>query len=231
MSRFKRNEKGNLPVQPRKRKDVVVSPASILKNGKSNGNSNNNNGLNGGNGNGKLTPKQAKFVDEYLVDLNATQATIRAGYSKKTADVIASQNLSKIRVQQAIQKRRDELQKATQWTQEEVLNGYRKLAYYTLDEIYNDDGTLKPISEISPNARFAVSGVKILKTKTSKTSKDGGKTASETTMQDLKFSDKKAVLDQVGKHLGMFKDEEGSGPGNKFNFNAPVQINVGLAEE
>lgn len=50
----------------------------------------------------KLTPKQALFVKEYMVDLNATQAAIRAGYSKKTADVIGNQNLGKLNVSQAI---------------------------------------------------------------------------------------------------------------------------------
>jgi len=49
-----------------------------------------------------LTPKQALFVKEYLVDLNATQAAIRAGYSEKTAQVIGSENLSKPLIQAAI---------------------------------------------------------------------------------------------------------------------------------
>ena len=72
------------------------------------------NGSNGkggrGRGNGKLTPRQQKFVDEYLKDLNATQAAIRAGYSKKTAQPIGAQNLCKLMIQAAIQKRRKELQ-------------------------------------------------------------------------------------------------------------------------
>ncbi len=50
----------------------------------------------------KLTPKQARFVEEYGVDLNATQAAIRAGYSPRTAKVIASQNLTKLNIQAAI---------------------------------------------------------------------------------------------------------------------------------
>ena len=50
----------------------------------------------------KLTEKQQRFVDEYLIDLNATQAAIRAGYSAKTAQEQGSQNLSKLMVQQAI---------------------------------------------------------------------------------------------------------------------------------
>lgn len=51
----------------------------------------------------KLTEKQKRFVAEYLVDLNATQAAIRAGYSPKTANRIGSQNLSKVDVQTEIE--------------------------------------------------------------------------------------------------------------------------------
>ena len=52
-----------------------------------------------------LTPKQTKFIDEYMKDLNATQAAIRAGYSPKTARQIASQNLSKLHIRAEIAKR------------------------------------------------------------------------------------------------------------------------------
>lgn len=57
----------------------------------------------------ELTEKQQRFVDEYLVDLNGTQAAIRAGYSPKTAHVIASENIRKPYLAAAILKRRDEL--------------------------------------------------------------------------------------------------------------------------
>ena len=53
----------------------------------------------------KLTEKQQRFVDEYLIDLNATQAAIRAGYSVKTAKDIGCQNLAKLNIQQAISER------------------------------------------------------------------------------------------------------------------------------
>ena len=55
-----------------------------------------------------MTPRQEKFCIEYLIDLNATQAAIRAGYSKKTADRIANQNLRKLEIQSRIKKMRDE---------------------------------------------------------------------------------------------------------------------------
>ena len=57
----------------------------------------------------KLTHKQQRFIDEYLIDFNATQAAIRAGYSKDTANRIGSENLSKLDIQEAIQSRLKEL--------------------------------------------------------------------------------------------------------------------------
>lgn len=76
----------------------------------------------------KLTAKQQRFVDEYLVDCNATQAAIRAGYSKKTANVIAAQLLTKLNISHAIQARLKELQQKTQITQEYVREGLQEVA-------------------------------------------------------------------------------------------------------
>ncbi|WP_093231797.1 terminase small subunit [Thermoflavimicrobium dichotomicum] len=61
----------------------------------------------------KLTPKQQRFVEEYLIDLNATQAAIRAGYSKKTAEAIASRLLRNVKVQTAIQQAKKERSERT----------------------------------------------------------------------------------------------------------------------
>ena len=60
-----------------------------------------------------FTPKQARFVEEYLVDLNATQAAIRAGYSKKTARQVASENLTKPDIQEAIAAAQDDRSERT----------------------------------------------------------------------------------------------------------------------
>lgn len=71
----------------------------------------------------KLTDKQKLFVGEYLVDLNATNAAIRAGYSKKNADKIGSQLLGKARVHEAIQKAMDKRSKRTEIKADSVLEG------------------------------------------------------------------------------------------------------------
>ena len=107
----------------------------------------------------KLTDKQQKFVEEYLVDLNATQAAIRAGYSEPTAQQIGSENLTKPVIAEAIQKAFDERSKRTEITQDYVLNTIKDMVEksrqigpviieeegeeVTIDNLYNANAVLK----------------------------------------------------------------------------------------
>ncbi len=93
----------------------------------------------------KRTPKQERFIAEYLIDLNATQAAIRAGYSEKTAEVIACQNLIKL-------KGEIELAKASRierlnLTADEMLLHLTAAVRAKISDIRNDDGTFKPVSQ------------------------------------------------------------------------------------
>lgn len=74
-----------------------------------------------------LTPKQERFVQEYLVDLNATQAAIRAGYSAKTASRIGQQLLAKTCISEAIQKAMKKREKRTEVTQDYVIAKLREI--------------------------------------------------------------------------------------------------------
>ena len=76
----------------------------------------------------KLTPKQEKFVQEYLIDLNATQAAIRAGYSERTAKSIGQENLTKPDIAAAIEAAQAEVSKRTEITQEWVLLNLKTVA-------------------------------------------------------------------------------------------------------
>jgi phage terminase small subunit len=182
----------------------------------------------GGNGNrknGKLTPKQAKFVDEYLVDLNATQAAIRAGYSKRTADVIGILNLGKLSIANAIQERRDELKANTQMSQQWVLERYKRLVDYDLSDFFDDEGNLKPLSEIPPAALYAVTGFKSVNSRVVNEKANGDVRKAYTLLQDLKLTDKKTALDSIGKHLGMFELDN-----SQRRPLLPIQINVTLED-
>jgi len=220
-SRFKRKKPSNLS-----NKKPIKKPNNLpVKKSNSNGNGKKKNGSDiNRNGNGKLTAKQAKFIDEYLVDLNATQAAIRAGYSKKTAQPISAQLLLKLIIQEAIQKRRLELMATTQMTQEWVLNGYKRLVDYDLDEIHTEDHSLLPLSQMSKNAKFAVCGVKTKKHKSKNITADGKESETESTEHELKFTPKKEILDKVGEHLGMFVTDS-KNHGNTF-IGQNIQVNL-----
>ena len=75
-----------------------------------------------------LTAKQARFVEEYLIDLNATQAAIRAGYSEKTAHSIGAENLIKPEIQNAISEARARISERTELTVDMVVTGLLKEA-------------------------------------------------------------------------------------------------------
>lgn len=74
-----------------------------------------------------LTAKQQRFVDEYLIDLNATQAAIRAGYSEKTARSVGSENLTKPDVAAAIKKGRAKVAERAEWSAADRLKSLKTI--------------------------------------------------------------------------------------------------------
>lgn len=106
----------------------------------------------------KLTEKQQRFVDEYLIDLNATQAAIRAGYSVKTANEQGSQNLAKLSIQQAIAKQMAERSKRTGINQDRVVLELAKIALVKMTDIVDSQGRIK--SDASPDDLACIESVK-----------------------------------------------------------------------
>ena len=166
----------------------------------------------------KLTKKQQRFVDEYLIDLNATQAAIRAGYSVKTAQEQGSQNLSKLMVQQAIEEQMTERSKRTEITQDKVLRELAAIAFAKATDyasviekqaVYTtDEGVIIPLHDENGNA-VMIQDVQLVLTDTlndaQKTALAGikhGKYGIEVTM-----CSKEKALELLGRHLGMFKDK------------------------
>jgi len=95
----------------------------------------------------KLTDKQERFVEEYLIDLNSTQAAIRAGYSVKSAGKIGPELLGKTRISEAITKKKAERSKRTGITADRVLEEYAKIAFANADDIIDfKTGRIKPFA-------------------------------------------------------------------------------------
>lgn len=87
-----------------------------------------------------LTPKQERFVAEYLVDLNATAAAIRAGYKEKTASQIGHNLLQKPAIELAVQEAQAAREKRTKITGDQVVSELAKIAFAKADDYYNDYG-------------------------------------------------------------------------------------------
>lgn len=141
-----------------------------------------------------LTLKQKMFIDEYLVDLNATQAAIRAGYSPKTAKDIASQNLAKLNIRIEIDKRMAERSKRVGMNADRVLQELGKLAFVKIEDVIDfETGRIKPTATSEDLA--AIQSIKI-------------KPGEYGTEREIKFYDKKATLELLGKHLGLWTDKQ-----------------------
>ncbi len=148
----------------------------------------------------KLTDKQQRFVKEYLIDLNATQAAIRAGYSEKTAGQIGEQNLKKLEIQNAIHVAQQEISKRTDITIDRVLNEYAKIAFSDVRNILTTDGGLKDAFEWDDDTAGAVASIKSFEVTTPEGEKLG-------TNREIKMYDKLRALESIGKHLGFFETD------------------------
>lgn len=153
----------------------------------------------------KLTQKQACFVNEYLIDLNATQAAIRAGYSAKTAEWIGPQLLGKTHVASAIALRIKDRERRTEITQDRVLLEYARIAFLDPRKLLDNAGRPLPIQELDDDTARGIAGIKVVDKFTP--SSDEGGAPDVSTVLEYKLIDKKGALDSVARHLGMFNDK------------------------
>lgn len=142
----------------------------------------------------ELTPKQQMFCKEYLIDLNATRSAIRAGYSEKTASRIGPELLGKTWISSAIQAQMDKRAAKIEITAEKVLQEIAKMAFANVQDLYDEHGILKPISELPRDVAAAVQSVKVNMTEAC-------------AVQEVKLWDKKGSLELLGKHLVLFTDK------------------------
>lgn len=140
-----------------------------------------------------MTKKQKRFVEEYLIDLNATQAAIRAGYSPDTAKEIGCENLTKPNIRAQIDKAMAERSKRTGVSADRVVMELAKIAFVNASDVINaDDATLK--DDAAPEDTAAIQSVKV-------------KTFGEDGIEwEIKMADKIKALELLGKHMGMFQN-------------------------
>lgn len=150
-----------------------------------------------------LTEKQKRFVAEYLVDLNATQAAIRAGYSVKSAARIAVELLNKTQVSAELQKAMKDRQKRVEITQDSVL---RELAAIGFSKATDYASIAGPLVKLTPTDRLTEEQKKAV------ASIEQGNFGIK-----VKLHDKVRALELLGKHLGLFDGKGGQSVGRENN--------------
>jgi phage terminase small subunit len=150
----------------------------------------------------RLTPKQARFVTEYMIDLNATQAAIRAGYSAKRADAQGYENLRKPEIAAAIARAQAARAERTGITAERVLQEIARLAFVDIRKAFLPDGSLKPITALDDDTAAALAGLQVdeLWEWVDERRVQVGQT------KKLKLWDKTANLTLLAKHLRLLVD-------------------------
>lgn len=150
-----------------------------------------------------LTPKQQRFVEEYLIDLNATQAAIRAGYSEDTAHVIGWENLRKPEIEKAIVAAKAERAQRVQVDADEVLRELMRIGYSDAWNYVQDaEGRLSLTESAPEDATRAVASVKHKRRIIPR--KDDAPIEEHTV--EFRLWDKNTALANLGRHLGIFKD-------------------------
>jgi phage terminase small subunit len=167
----------------------------------------------------ELTDKQQAFCREYLVDLNATQAAIRAGYSEKTAKSIGQENLTKPDIQAEVQRLMKARADRVEVTADTVLRELLQIATVDLAEAFDENGRLKPLHEIPLSVRKAIAGVEVYEEFAGRG--EDREQIGET--KKVRFWDKNKALEMLGRHLRLFADRlEHSGPdGSPISVESP----------
>ena len=148
----------------------------------------------------RFTPKQARFVAEYLYDLNATQAAIRAGYSRKTANTDGPRLLVNARVAAAIATGKAKQLVKADLSAARVLEELRRLSFVDARAFWHADGSLKPMSQLTEEQGSAIGGFEaIIK---NAAAGDGVTDL----VHKIKFWDKPRSLELLAKHFALLTD-------------------------
>ena len=159
----------------------------------------------------RLNAKQKRFVDEYLIDLNATQAAIRAGYKKtEYTDTNANKLLENTRIREAIDKAMAERSKRTGINQNRVIQELARIAFVNPQNVINaEDGSVR--EDATEDDLACIQAVKVK-------TMSGDKGYSEE--REVRLNDKMKALELLGKHLGMFTD--------KVELDADLELNINI---
>jgi len=147
--------------------------------------------------------RRALFVLEYLVDCNATQAAIRAGYSPHTAEVQGCRLLRNAQVADAVAAGLKEKMDSVGLTVERVRREMARLVFSDLRKLYREDGSLRPITELDDDTAAALAGVEVEELFEGR----GDDREHVGYVKKVRLWDKNSAMVTAARHLGMLKDK------------------------
>lgn len=149
----------------------------------------------------KLTAKQEAFCNEYLIDLNASAAARRAGYSEETAGAIGWENLQKPEIQDRLTELRKKLDKDNDGLIQQVIDELKKVGFSNIQDFIESGNSIKDLTQVDTGKAAAVASIK----KSVTTFGDGEGNEGEKTVVEFKLWDKLSALEKLGRHLGIFE--------------------------
>ena len=170
-----------------------------------------------------LTDKQEMFCREYLIDLNATQAAIRAGYSEKTAPTIACENLIKPNVQQRIAELKAERNDRIEIDADYVLRRLAEIDQMDVLDILTESGDLKPVAQWPKVWRTTLSGLDVAVM--------GGEEDTAGLLKKIKWPDKVKNLELLGKHISVMAFKEQASHEHTGKNGGPIETAVLTKDE
>lgn len=166
-----------------------------------------------------MAPKRDRFIAEYLLNLNAKDAAIKAGYSAKSAESIGSQLLRKLKPE--IEARQKQIADKYQVTQEKVVRELALLGFSNMQDYMRPDADGQPVLDFSALSREQAAALQEVTTESFVDARTGSQDAKEgRSVRRVKFklADKGSNLERLARHLGIFND--------KAELNANVVLNV-----
>lgn len=149
----------------------------------------------------ELTPKNKRFCEEYIKDLNGTQAAIRAGYSEKTAREQAARLLTNVIIQNFISELKQSLSNKNEGLAQQVIDELKKLGFANIQDYIEPENEIKDLTTIDRDKAAAVESIKKTVTEFS----GGGESSGKKTSIQFKLYDKISALEKLGRHLGIFE--------------------------
>jgi phage terminase small subunit len=159
-----------------------------------------------------VTPKQQRFVEEYLVDMNATKAAIRAGFSKRSAYSIGEEYLKKPEIRAAVDALKAKRSEKVEVKAEAVLRELQHFGHLDPAEMFDADGKLLHPKDMKPHVRRAIASFEVEALFEGK----GEDKHQVGTVTKVKLWPKHRGLEMLGKHIKLFGDEGNSSVTNVF---------------